>query len=112
MDILLRIERNLKSEKIKLAMTSKKLLAGDNYHQGRPSKQSKEMIDQVLNLHNQGFGVREIERHLGRQLSRSTISRILQQNNKVLELKSDDPNFSTSSNSAESEIPMPKVEDK
>lgn len=77
---LAQMERELVSERVRQNIQTRRMLAqqqGLAIQIGRPSVMTDEMIQEVVRLHEQGMSTREVERALGRRVSRSTISRIL-----------------------------------
>lgn len=74
------LERQIISERIKVALKAKKILAekiGSDWRCGRPTKVTKELTSRIIALHNSGQSVRKIENLINRQVARSSISNII-----------------------------------
>jgi DNA invertase Pin-like site-specific DNA recombinase len=80
LSILAELDRENISERIKVALRSKALIAkqtGSGWRCGRPIVVTPEVEAQVLRLRAEGVSIRQIERQLDRRVSRSSIERIL-----------------------------------
>lgn len=74
------LESALISERIASALRAKKLAAeqsGSGWRCGRPSVASPEIINQVLELRRQGLSFRGIEKAMNREISRTSIHKIV-----------------------------------
>ena len=75
------MERDILRDRVRTGMAMRKLAAeklGQPWRCGRPPI-SKEMIQEVLRLRSAGCSLREIEKRLGRKISKSAIGRIIRQ---------------------------------
>jgi DNA invertase Pin-like site-specific DNA recombinase len=74
------LERDLISERIKVALAARKLAAKNNgvdWRCGRPSVTDEMLKAKVLELRQAGLSIRRIEKALDKKVSRTTITRIL-----------------------------------
>lgn len=73
------LERNLISERIRVALAIKKRAAqvsGSGWRSGRPSI-SKEIKEEILRLRAEGLSIRDISKKLGLKVSKSSVSKVL-----------------------------------
>lgn len=73
------LERNLISERIRVALAVKKQAAqasGSGWRSGRPAI-SKEIKDEILRLRAEGLSIRDISKKLGMKVSKSSVSKVL-----------------------------------
>lgn len=79
--ILMQVERDLLSERIKAALYTKKLLAeknGTGWKAGRPTKLTPELAKEALALRENGLSIRAIAKRLG--IAKTSVQRALYQN--------------------------------
>ncbi len=75
------LERDLTRQRVRETIAAKKLWAqktGNGWRMGPPIKVTDALIAKVLQLREQGFSIREIERRLDKKISRGSIGRVLQ----------------------------------
>ncbi len=73
------LERNLISERIRVALAIKKRAAqasGSGWRSGRPAV-SNEVKDEILRLRAEGLSIRDISKKLGMKVSKSSVSKVL-----------------------------------
>ena len=79
--ILMSVERELLSERIKSALETKKLIAertGSNWKMGRPTKLTPQLAEQVFILRrDEGLSIRQIAKRL--EIAKSSVQRVLAQ---------------------------------
>lgn len=74
------LERQVTRQRIRESLAAKKLLAektGSGWRCGRPQKVDAEIVKRVLELRSQGLSIRAIETALKKQISHSTVGKIL-----------------------------------
>lgn len=74
------LERQIIAERIKNALAARKIAAqqnGSGWKCGRPTVITEAVRDEVIALRRDGLSIRNIERRLGRKVSRTTITRLL-----------------------------------
>lgn len=74
------LEREITRQRIKESLAARKLLAaktGSGWRCGRPQKIDSEVTKRVFELRAQGHSIRSIEGILGKQISHSTIAKII-----------------------------------
>ncbi len=79
--ILMSVERELLSERIKSALHTKKKLAeqtGSGWRCGRPTKLTAELSEQVISLRADGLSIRQIAKRLG--IAKTSVQRVLDRN--------------------------------
>lgn len=74
------MEREIIRARIRESLAAKKLLAvqtNNGWKCGRPQVVTEELIERIITLHNQGQSVRAIEKTIEKQVSHSTISKVI-----------------------------------
>lgn len=74
------LEREITRTRIREALAAKKLLAeqtSSGWKCGRPQIVNHKLIQEILSLHEDGLSVREIEKAIDKQVSHSTINKVI-----------------------------------